>query len=148
MNSINVFNKQVLDLHSNIIQEFIDKLKLNIPEDLHPLVDEQFKTDTEFIKLNIKNTNKINKKIKNKDAPKKPTKANCWRLFCAEKSKDFPDASQSEKWALCTPYWAELKLNGGDKYWRDMADQLNSEITDSTSETSETSDTTEVEQPI
>jgi hypothetical protein len=148
MNSTTKFNKHLLELHTNIIQDFIEKLKLNVPEDFHPLVDEQFKKDTEIIKLNIKNTNKITNKTNKKNTPKKPTKANCWRLFCAFKSKDFIDATQSEKWSLCTPFWAELKLNGGDKYWRDLADQLNSEMSDSLSETSETSDATEVEEPI
>jgi len=154
MNSTIKFNKQILDLHSKIIQEFIDKLKLNIPEDCHPLVDEQFKKETDIIKLNIKNINKINtkinNKIKNKDAPKKPAKANCWRLFCAYKSKEFTNVSQNEKWTLCTPFWNELKLTGGDKYWRDLADEHNSKITDSLSDTSDNThaDEEEVEQPI
>jgi hypothetical protein len=56
-------------------------------------MDEQLKTEKDLIKLNIKNINKKIKKITNKDTPKKPTKANCWRLFCAEKSKYFPEAT-------------------------------------------------------
>ena len=93
-------------------------------------MEEQLKTEQELIKLNIKNIKKKNKKIINKDTPKKPTKANCWRLFCAQKSKDFPEASQSEKWGLCSAEWAELKLSGGIKYWKDLADKHNSEISD------------------
>ena len=131
MNTINVFNKQVLELHSNFLKDFIDKLKVDVPEEVHTIMDEQLKTEQELIELNIKNMNKKNKKNINKDTPKKPTKANCWRLFCAQKSKDFPEASQSEKWGLCSAEWAELKLNGGDKYWKDLADKLNSDVSDS-----------------
>jgi hypothetical protein len=131
MNTMNVFNKQVLELHSNFLKDFIDKLKVDVPEEVHTIMDEQLKTEQELIKLNIKNINKKNKKITNKDTPKKPTKANCWRLFCAYKSKDLTEASQSEKWGLCSAEWAELKLTGGDKYWKDLADKLNSEISDS-----------------
>lgn len=132
MNSINVFNKHFLELHSNFIQEFIDKLKVTLPEQFHTIMDEQLKTDKEQIKLNIKNINKKNKKINNQDTPKKPAKANCWRLFCAHKSKEFPDhVSQNEKWGLASEEWALLKLNGGDKYWKDLADKLNSEQADS-----------------
>lgn len=132
MNSINVFNKQIIELQGTFIQDFIEKIKINIPEEHHSTLDQQLKEDMDLIKDNIKNINKKHKKIINKDAPKKPTKANCWRLFCAHKSKEYPDASQNEKWGLASAEWAELKLNGGDKYWKDLADQLNSEIDDST----------------
>ena len=131
MNTINVFNKQVLELHSNFLKDFIDKLKVDVPEEVHTIMDEQLKTEQEVIKLNIKNINKKNKKIINKDTPKKPTKANCWRLFCTHRSKELTETSQSEKWGLCSAEWAELKLNGGDQYWKDMADKLNSELSDS-----------------
>ena len=145
MTSITKFNKPILDLYSNVIQEFIDKLKINIPDDYHALMDEQFKKDIEVIKLNIKNTNKINNKNnKDKDAPKKPARANCWRLFCAEKSKELTDVPQNEKWALLSKEWEELKTNGGHKYWKDLADKLNSEISDDTN--SDTSDTTPIQE--
>ena len=132
MNSINVFNKQLIELQATFIQEFIDKLKVNLPEDYHSIMDEQLKTDKEQIKDNIKNINKKIKKINNQDAPKKPAKANCWRLFCTEKSKELTDVPQNEKWAMCSKLWEEVKTNGGDKYWKDLADQLNSELADST----------------
>jgi hypothetical protein len=134
---MNVFNKQVLELHSNFLKDFIDKLKVDVPEEVHTIMDEQLKTEQDLIKLNIKNINKKNKKNINKDTPKKPTKANCWRLFCTHRSKELTEASQSEKWGLCSAEWAELKLNGGDQYWKDMADKLNSELSESEADTPE-----------
>jgi hypothetical protein len=160
MNSINVFGKQINELHINFIQEFIDKLKVKTPEDeeFHIAMDEQLKIDKELIKVIFKNINKKTKKINNKDTPKKTPKFNCWRLFCAQKSKEFPDASQSEKWGLASAEWAELKLNGGDQHWKELADTLNREAADSdtsvvsdtsaTSVVSDTSDTTSYTIPI
>ena len=130
MNSINVFNKQLVELRGTFIQEFIDKLKVKLPEEVHPILDEQLNTDKEQNKDFIKNINKQNKK-KHKDAPKKPPRFNCWRLFCAEKSKELTDVPQNEKWALLSKDWEELKSNGGDKHWKDLADKLNSEVADS-----------------
>jgi hypothetical protein len=129
MNSINVFNKQINELQINLIQEFIDKLKVKTPEseECHIAMDEQLKIDKELIKVTIKNINKKTKKINNQDTPKKTPKFNCWRLFCAHKSKEFPDATQSEKWGLASAEWTELKLNGGDQHWKELADKLNRE---------------------
>ena len=129
MNSITKFNKPILDLYSNTIQELIDKLKVNIPEEYHSIMDEQFKQDIAVMKLYIKNTNKI--KNKHIDAPKKPIRLNGWHVFCAEKSKELTDVPQNEKWTILSKEWAELKSNGGDKYWRDLADMRNSKVADS-----------------
>jgi len=137
MNSINVFNTHVLELNSNFLKDFIEKLKVNVSEEVHTIMDEQLKTELELIKLNIKNINKKNKKIINKDTPKKPTKANCWRLFCAYESKKFPNNTPSEKWGLCSNEWKALKLNGGDKYWKDLADEHNRKISESEANTPE-----------
>jgi len=137
MNTMNVINKQVLELHSSFLKDFIDKLKVDVPEEVHTIIDEQLKTEQELIKLNIKNINKKNKKIIDKDTPKKPTKANCWRLFCAFKSKEFPDNTPSEKWALCSNEWKALKLTGEDKYWKDLADEHNRKISESEANTPE-----------
>ena len=141
MNSITKFNKPILDLYSNTIQELIDKLKVNIPEEYHSIMDEQFKQDFAVMKLYIKNTNKI--KNKHIDAPKKPTRKNGWQVFCAEKSKELTNVPQNEKWTILSKEWAELKSNGGDKYWRDLADTRNSKITDNSDNTSITSDVSE-----
>ena len=131
MNSINVFNKQLVELRGTFIQEFIDKLKVKLPEKVHPILDEQLNTHKEQNKDFIKNINKQNKK-NHKDAPKKPTRLNGWQVFCEEKSKELTDdVPQNEKWALFSPDWAELKSNGGDKYWRDLADMRNSKVADS-----------------
>jgi hypothetical protein len=138
MNSINVFSKQVNELHINFIQEFIDKLKVKTPEseEFHIAMDEQLKIDKELIKVTIKNINKNTKKINNQDAPKKTPKFNCWRLFCAHKSKEYPDATQSD----VSAEWAELKLNGGDQHWKDLADKLNSETAESVVSTEDTTE--------
>ena len=58
MNSINVFNKQLVEFQGTFIQEFIDKLKVNLPEEFHSIMDEQLNTDKEQIKDVIKNINK------------------------------------------------------------------------------------------
>ena len=118
MNSIIKFNKHVLDFQSITIREFVDDLKLVLPEDIHSIIDQHLNKYTEQIKVPIKNTkNKI----------KKPSKNTAWKLFATHKSKDFPDLTQAEKWSACSPFWAELKKSGEDMYWQDLADKLNNE---------------------
>ena len=118
MNSIIKFNKHVLDFQSSTIREFVDDLKLALPEDIHSIIDQHLIKYTEQIKAPIKNTkNKI----------KKPSKNTAWKLFATHKSKDFPDLTQAEKWRACSPFWAELKKSGEYMYWQDLADKLNNE---------------------
>lgn len=77
MTCITKFNKQILDLYSHVIQEFIDKLKINIPDDYHTLMDEQFKkviAVIQVIQLNIENTKKPTKTKAKTTAPKKANK--------------------------------------------------------------------------
>lgn len=124
MNSIIKFNKHVLDFQSSIIHEFVSRLKLVVPDDIHSIIDEQLNKDTEHIKLSMKNINNNNK---NKNKIKKPSRHTAWKLFAAHKSKDFPDVTQAEKWSLCSEPWKELKKSGEDQYWQDLADKLNNE---------------------
>jgi hypothetical protein len=143
MTSINVINKQINELQINLIQEFIDKLKVKTPEEFHIAMDEQLKIDKALINVTIKNINKKTKKINNQDTPKKTPKFNCWRLFCAYKSKEYTDVSPSEKWGLASAEWAELKLNGGDQHWKELADTLNRKGADSDTSIVSSEDTTE-----
>ena len=122
MNSIIKFNKHVIDFQSGIVQEFSDKLKLILPDEFHSIIDEQINKDNELFKVSMKNNNKT------KNKSKKPSKHSAWKLFAAHKSKEFTDVTQAEKWSMCSPLWAELKKTGEDKYWQDMADNLNSEV--------------------
>jgi len=122
MNSIIKFNKHIVDFQSGIVQEFSDKLKLILPEEFHSIIDEQINKDNELFKVSMKNKNKT------KNKSKKLSKHSAWKLFAAHKSKEFTDVTQAEKWSMCSPIWAEMKKNGEDKYWQDMADKLNSEL--------------------
>ena len=122
MNSIIKFNKHIIDFQSGIVQEFADKLKLILPDEFHSIIDEQINKDNELFKVSMKNNNKT------KNKSKKPSKHSAWKLFAAHKSKEFTDVTQAEKWSMCSPLWAEMKKNGEDKYWQDMADKLNSEL--------------------
>lgn len=83
MTCITKFNKQILDLYSHVIQEFIDKLKINIPDDYHTLMDEQFKkviAVIQVIQLNIENT-------------KKPTKT---KAIAPKKAKKIPKRQKTQ----------------------------------------------------
>jgi hypothetical protein len=145
MNSI--IEWHITQLTTDFIQEFIDKLKVKYPEseEFHIAMDEQLKIDKELIKVTIKNINKKTKKNNNQDTPKKTPKFNCWRLFCAQKSKEYPDVSPSEKWGIASAEWAELKLNGGDQHWKELADTLNNEA--AKSDNSDVSSEDTIEQP-
>ena len=140
MNSIIKFNKHVLDFQSITIREFVDDLKLVLPEDIHSIIDQHLKKYTEQMKVPIKNTkNKI----------KKPSKNTAWKLFATHKSKDFPNLTQAEKWSACSPFWAELKKSGEYMYWQDLADKLNNEQSpEDGHEQSESEPEPEPEEPV
>ena len=142
MNSIIKFNKHVLDFQSSTIREFVDDLKLALPEDIHSIIDQHLIKYTGKIKVSMKNTNN---KIKNK----KPSKNTAWKLFATHKSKDFPNLTQAEKWSACSPFWAELKKSGEYMYWQDLADKLNNEQSpEDGHEQSESEPEPEPEEPV
>lgn len=130
MNAINDFNKPILNelyvrLHTDVrstddidaIRDLIDRIKVDDPIPIKTVEE-----------LDKKNMNKKIKKINKKNTPK----ATGWRLFCAHKSHELIDDPHStcEKWRYFAALWEVMNVNGEDKYWIDLADQRNSEISD------------------
>jgi len=127
MNSIAKFNKHISELHISILKEFTDKIKLEIPQQFHHIIDQHCSEDIEKVKLTVKN---IHKKSKS-DKPKKPKKISAYNAFTTHRLKELKGNKPTDgdtNMGICAKEWNIIKLNGQFDIWQQKADQRNEEL--------------------
>lgn len=128
MNSIIKFNKHIIEFNNNVIKEFIDKIKLKIPDEFHHIIDEQYSNDNEQIKLNTKKPKKSKSDITKK--PKKMTAYNAFTTFRLKELKGQKSQDGESTMTICGKEWNIMKSNGQDKIWQQKADEHNNTLSD------------------
>ena len=139
MNSVAKFNKHISELHINIINEFADKLKIQIPIEFHQLIDHQSTEDIDKVKLAFKN---IQKKSKS-DKPKKPKKTTAYNAFTTHRLKELKGNKPPEgetNMGICGKEWNTIKANGQTDFWQQKADQENEQNEQNEQQLSQQSD--------